>query len=79
MRLPLWLWLAYADVQFWFLTLTVAIALALAARYGRPWLGGLLCILIAPAILLTLPYPAAVALAMFQRIDATRYWRTRFR
>jgi hypothetical protein len=75
MRLPLLLWLAYADVKFWFVTLPVAIALALAAWYGAPWLGGLLWILIAAVALLTLPYPAAAALAIFQRIDATRYWR----
>jgi hypothetical protein len=32
--------------------------------------------LIAAPIVLTLPYPAAAALVIFQRIDATRYWRT---
>jgi len=76
MRLPLWVWLAYADVKFWFVTIPVAIALALAAWYGAPWLGRLVWILIAALIVLTLPYPAAAALVIFQRIDATRYWRT---
>jgi len=76
MRLPLWFWLAYADVTFWFVTIPAAITLAFAAWYGASWLGGLLWILIAAVVLLTLPYPAAAALAIFQRIDATRHWRT---
>jgi len=35
--------------------------MTLAAWDGAPWLGGLLWILIAAAVLLTLPYPAAAA------------------
>ena len=76
MRLPLWVRLAYADIKFWFATIPAAIALALAAWYGAPWLGSLAWILMAAVIVLTLPYPAAAALVILQRIDATRYWRT---
>jgi hypothetical protein len=75
-RLPAWVLLAYADVKFWFVTIPLTTACALIGWYGAPWLGRLSWILIAAAIVLTLPYPAAAALVIFQRIDATRYWRT---
>src|SRR5216684_4176165 len=76
MRLPWWFWLAYADVKFWFATIPVAIALALAAWYGARWLGGLRWVLIVVVALLALPFPAAAAIVIFQKFDATRYWRT---
>src|SRR5262249_28987419 len=76
MRWPWWFWLAYADVKFWFVTIPTAIALALSSWYGAPWLGGLRWVLIAGVILLALPFPATAAILVFQKIDATRYWRT---
>jgi hypothetical protein len=75
-RLPLWVGLAYASVKFWFVTIPLAIAFALAAWYGAPWLGRLVWILPAAVVILTLPFPAAAALVIFQWIDATRYWCT---
>ncbi|MBR1089561.1 hypothetical protein JQ621_19025 [Bradyrhizobium manausense] len=76
MRLPWPLLFGYAVVSNWFVTIPLALALAFAAWYGSPWMGGLRFVLIACAALLTLPFPAAGALYLYQSYDATRYWRT---
>jgi hypothetical protein len=76
MRLPWWFWLAYADVKFWFATIPAAIVLALAAWYAPPWFGGLRWTLIAAVAVLAAPFPAAAAIFIFQKFDATRFWRT---
>jgi len=76
MRLPWWTLIAYAVVKYWYLTIPMSIILALAARYGAPWLGGLRWVLVAAAVLLTLPFPAAAAIVIYQSFDATRYFRT---
>jgi len=74
--LPWWFWFAVAVVKFWFVTIPLAIALALAARYGTPWLGGMRWVLIAGAVLLALPFPAAALVIIYQSFDSTRYRRT---
>lgn len=76
MRLPWWVWLAYIDVKFWFVSIPAAIVLSVIAWYGGYWLGGLRWVLLAAVAALTLPFPSAAAIAILQRIDATRYWRT---
>lgn len=76
MRLPWWAWLAYADVKLWFVTMPTAIVLGVVAWYGTYWLGGMRWVLIAAGVALALPFPAAAAMFVLQKIDATRYWRT---
>jgi hypothetical protein len=53
-----------------------ALVLSVIAWYGGQWFGGLRWVLLAAVAALTLPFPAAAAIAIFQRLDATRYWRT---
>jgi hypothetical protein len=74
--LPWWFWFAVAVVKFWFVTIPLAVALTLAARYGAPWLGGMRWVLIAAVALLTLPFPAAALVVIYQSFDANRYRRT---
>ena len=76
MRLPWPLLFGYAVVTTWFVTIPLALVLAFAAWYGAPWMGGLRFVLVACAACLTLPFPAAGALYLYQSYDATRYWRT---
>jgi hypothetical protein len=75
MRLPWWFWLGVADVKFWYVTIPLAIGLGLAGLYA-PWPGGLRWILNTAAVLLVLPFPATLAILIYQKHDATRYWRT---
>jgi hypothetical protein len=76
MRLPWWVWLAYANVKFWFVSIPAAIVLSVIDWYGGHWFGGLRWVLLAAVAALILPFPAAAAIVLFQKIDATRYWRT---
>jgi hypothetical protein len=76
MRLPWWFWVGYADVAFWYVTIPLAIGLGLARWYAPLWLGGLRWVLHTAAVLLVLPFPATLAILIYQKHDATRYWRT---
>jgi hypothetical protein len=76
LRLPWPLLFGHAVVSHWFVTIPLALALALAGWYGSPWIDGLRFVLIACAAVLTLPFPAAGVLYLYQSYDATRYWRT---
>src|SRR3954453_7413135 len=74
--LPWWFGFAVVVGRWWFVTVPLAISLAVAAHYGAPWLGGLRWILMAAVVVLVLPFPAAAAVVLYQRHDATRFWRT---